>query len=39
MEPVIVSGARVIDGETYVWSVLDNAWVPLWYWRWVNGNG
>lgn len=31
------SGERVLDGVRYVWSILDNAWVTLDYWRWVNG--
>ena len=28
---------RIIDGKIHVWSIMDNAWVPLDYWRWVNG--
>lgn len=28
---------KVIDGVIHVWSVFDNAWVPLSYWEWVNG--
>lgn len=28
---------RVIDGVVHVWSIMDNAWVTLDYWRWVNG--
>lgn len=28
---------RVINGVTHVWSIFDNAWVTLDYWRWVNG--
>jgi len=28
---------RVIDGVIHVWSIFDNAWVPLSWWRWVNG--
>lgn len=27
------------DGELLVWDVFENAWVPMWYWRWVNGGG
>lgn len=25
------------EGETMVWSILDNCYVTLPYWRWVNG--
>ena len=39
MEPVVATGAKIIDGVTYVWSIFDNAWVALEYWRWVNGHG
>jgi hypothetical protein len=28
---------KLIDGVVYVWSIFDNAWVTLDYWRWVNG--
>lgn len=28
---------KVIDGVVHVWSVFDNTWVTLAYWRWVNG--
>lgn len=28
---------KVINGEIHVWSIFDNAWVTLAYWRWVNG--
>jgi hypothetical protein len=38
MIPLVTSHARVVDGVTYVWSILDNAWVTLAYWRWVNDN-
>lgn len=34
-----VDRERVIDGVVHVWSIFDNAWVPLSYWRWVNGRG
>ena len=27
---------KIIDGVVHVWSVFDNAWVTLAYWRWVN---
>lgn len=30
---------KVIDGVTHVWSILDNAWVSLDYWNWVNQIG
>lgn len=33
------SGERYIDGVKHVWSIFDNAWVTLDYWRWVNGKG
>ncbi len=23
----------------YYWSIFDNDWVPLWYWRLVNSGG
>lgn len=23
--------------DPLVWSIFDNAWVPLSYWKWVNG--
>lgn len=28
---------RVIDGVPHVWSIMDNAWVTVAYWEWVNG--
>lgn len=28
---------KIIDGVVHVWSILDNTWVTLDYWRWVNG--
>lgn len=28
---------KIIDGVVHVWSIFDNAWVTLDYWRWVNG--
>lgn len=27
----------IIDGVVHVWSIMDNAWVTLDYWRWLNG--
>lgn len=23
--------------EPLVWDIFENAWVPLSYWKWVNG--
>jgi hypothetical protein len=31
------SNTKVIDGVTHVWDIFENAWVPLSYWKWVNG--
>jgi len=28
---------KIIDGVRHVWSIMDNAWVTLAYWEWVNG--
>lgn len=28
---------HVIDGVIHVWDILENAWVSLEYWNWVNG--
>lgn len=28
---------KIIDHVVYVWSIMDNAWVTLAYWEWVNG--
>lgn len=28
---------KVIDGVVHVWSIMDNAWVTLDYWNWING--
>jgi hypothetical protein len=33
----IMGSSKVIDGVVHVWSILDNAWVTLEYWEWVNG--
>lgn len=30
---------KIICGVVHVWSIMDNAWVSLAYWRWVNGRG
>lgn len=30
---------KVVDGVTHVWSIMDNAWVTLAYWEYVNGRG
>jgi hypothetical protein len=32
-----MNDTKVIDGVIYVWSIMDNAWVTLEYWKWVNG--
>jgi len=29
--------SKWIDGIEHVWSIHDNAWVTLTYWKWVNG--
>ena len=26
----------MIHGVEHVWSILDNAWIPLDFWKWVN---
>lgn len=28
---------KIINGEIHVWSIMDNDWVTLDYWEWVNG--
>jgi hypothetical protein len=28
---------KIINGVTHVWSIMDNGWVTLEYWNWVNG--
>ena len=33
----VVNNEKIIDGVVHVWSILDNAWVTLEYWEWVNG--
>jgi hypothetical protein len=30
---------KIIEGVVHVWSIHDNAWVTLAYWKWVNGRG
>lgn len=30
---------KLINGVPHVWSIFDNAWVTLEYWKWVNGRG
>lgn len=29
---------RKINGVTHVWSIMDNAWVTLEYWNYINGH-
>lgn len=29
--------SATLNGVEYVWSIFDNAWVTLSYWKWVNG--
>jgi hypothetical protein len=28
---------KKIDGVWHVWSIMDNAWVTLEYWKHING--
>lgn len=28
---------KIIDGVKHVWSIMDNAWVTLEYWEYING--
>lgn len=30
---------KIINGVTHVWSIMDNDWVTLAHWQWVNGRG
>jgi hypothetical protein len=32
-----MGSTKIIRGVVHVWSIMDNAWVTLEYWNWVNG--
>lgn len=32
-----MGNVRMINNVPHVWSIFDNAWVTLEYWRYVNG--
>ena len=33
------SNVKIIDGVEHVWDIMENAWVTVEYWAFVNGRG
>jgi hypothetical protein len=36
-DEAVTYSRKIINGVVHVWSIMDNAWVTLEYWEYING--